>query len=89
MENRFPHLIRIFGSHSAVARAANADTGYVHRWPPKKGLNTRHTLGLLETAKREGKPLAEVVWAINPPRCKCCNAIIDDEVREWLANVKA
>jgi hypothetical protein len=84
--SRLNHLITLFGSQGAIAEALGTHKGIVSRWfspdPAKaRGLGLQHQLALIRLAKERELPLAEVLWALNPPRCPCCAAILNNDLR--------
>lgn len=87
MRNNDPgmaHLVRLFGSHAAVAKAAGADAGAVHRWPPVRGIAPVYQRRLLAAARDYGMSLHEVMWAVGVKTCPCCGEVTDDTIRNQL-----
>ena len=78
------HLVRLFGSPSGLARAAGVNKAAVFRWPPANGIGPRYQIRILEAAHKQGLPIGEVLWGLNPQRCTCCEEIVDNAVRDLV-----
>lgn len=77
------HLLVMFGGVNGLSRATGIHRGLISRMMNgHRRILPHHQLIIFKAGKKMGMPTDELIFALGPERCPCCNSIIATELRQ-------
>jgi DNA-binding transcriptional regulator YdaS (Cro superfamily) len=86
--SHFKHAVVMFNGAANMARAISVHRAAVSRWESgDREILPHHQLRILQAGAERGMDLKELAWSIGVKRCKCCDEIVDDDIRDFMHTV--
>lgn len=83
--SHFKHAVVMFNGAANMARAIGVHRAAVSRWESgDREILEHHQLAILKAGAEKGMDLKELAWAIGVKRCRCCDEVINDDIRDFL-----
>lgn len=83
--SNFKHAVIMFNGAANMARAIDVHRAAVSRWENgSREILPHHQLRIIQAGIDQGMDVVQLAWAIGVKRCKCCDEVVDDEIRELM-----